>query len=336
MSNNNDLSILIKTIIEQTSKQNVIAEVDALVNNLQKKLNTIQINIGGAGFQQLISQLNAINSASQSIKIPRFNFDVPTTESKKFLTAIGSIENTLSATGRTAISTWDEFGNVTMKVTNTTKGLVENFKYQWDSANQSLIRVNRQQQDNMLSLEQLQAKYKGMTNTLNNGKLGNFIDKSALQSFENSLKNIQVLDAKILADLKNQFDQIKLNAQANKENFNLGQNLDVYKNRMNNFIDNNVQKYGWQVDTSSLNNFKNQINQLNSSTPNLSNVMKSINQEVRNITNNIKLETQELNSVLSINEKISNEIKRQQIAEKNLTEQIKISRMTFANEFSKF
>ena len=156
-----------------------------------------------------------------------------TYESKKFLTAIGSIENTLNATGRTAKSTWDEFGRVTVNVTNTSKGLVENFKYQWDAVNQSLVRVNRQQQDNMLSIDQLQAKYKGMTNTLNNGKLGNFIDKSALQSFENSLKNIQVLDAKILADLKNQFDQIKLNAQANKENFNLGQNLDVYKNRMN-------------------------------------------------------------------------------------------------------
>ena len=225
MPNKNDLSIIIKTLIEQTSKQNVIKEVDTLVTTLQNKLNNIKINIGGAGLSQLVSQLNQVTSAIQKIKMPQFNFDIPTAESKKFLTAIGSIENTLNATGRTAKSTWDEFGRVTVQVTNTTKGLVENFKYQWDAVNQSLVRVNRQQQDNMLSIDQLQAKYKGMVNTLQIGKLGQSINTSELQAFLKNLKDVKVVDGQITAELQAQFNIMKQNAQMTRDQVNSAKTL---------------------------------------------------------------------------------------------------------------
>lgn len=272
---NNDLAIYVKYLLDQTSKTNTTKEIDTLVTNLQNKLNSIKINIGGAGLSQLVTQLNQVTQAIQKIKAPQFNFDVPTVESKKFLSAIASIENKLSTTGRTAASVWDEFGKVTINVTNTTTGLVEKFKYAWDTVNQSLIRVNRQQQDNMLSLSQLQTKYQGMISSLQNGKLGNFINSGELQSFQNSLNNIKVVDGQITAELQAQFNVMKQNAQMLKEQTNSAKTLQeqlkltqlTFKNGFTNFEGGKVFGSLNQNTLSQYNSLKQQIQSITTSTP---------------------------------------------------------------------
>jgi len=282
-----DLSILIKTILDKTSKTNITTEITTLVSELQKKIGTLNIKIGGTGLSQLISQLNQISSFMQNIKIPRFNFDAPTKESLKFLTAIGSIENTLNATGRTAKSTWDEFGRVTVNVTNTSKGLVENFKYQWDAVNQSLVRVNRQQQDNMLSIDQLQAKYKGMVNTLQNGKLGQFINTNELKSFENILNNIKVVDGKITTELQAQFNKIKQNTQARKDELNLVNNLDKKQADLLAKIDRMKSTYGNavfnQFKATGMNKLISDIKLVTKDTNNLSSVFNNLEQRLNKL-----------------------------------------------------
>ena len=207
-----DLSILIKTILDKTSKTNLVTEIETLITNLQKKVGTLSIKIGGTGLSQLVSQLNKISSSMQNIKTPNFDFDNKTKELSRFNMAIINAERNIEVTGRRVSTIKDELGKVTMEVTSAT-GYVEKYRYQWDTVSKMLIRINREQKDNVGTIDALQAKYKGLTDSLNKGKYGSFIDKSAMKSFEDSLKNVEVLDKKILTDLQNQFNQIKQNAQ---------------------------------------------------------------------------------------------------------------------------
>jgi len=237
MSNSsNDLSILIKTILDKTSKTNIKTEVETLITNLQKKVGTINIKIGGTGLSQLISQINKISSSMQNIKTPNFNFDNKTKELSRFNMAIINAERNIEVTGRRVSTIKDELGKVTMEVTSAT-GYVEKYKYQWDSVSKMLIRINREQKDNVGTIDALQAKYKGLTDSLNKGKYGSFIDKSAMKSFEDSLKNVEVLDKKILNDLQNQFNQIKANAQAYKSIYDQG-----IGNQKKNYIQNGIKQ----------------------------------------------------------------------------------------------
>jgi len=212
MPNNNDLSILIKILMDKTSKTNITTEVENLISQLQKKIGTLNIKIGGTGLSQLISQLNQISSSMQNIKTPNFDFDNKSKELLAFNKAIMHTERNIETTGRRVSTIKDELGKVTMEVTSAT-GYVEKYKYQWDSVSKMLIRINREQKDSIGTVDALQAKFKGLIETLNKGKLGSFVDKSALKTFEDSLKGIEVLDKKILTDLQNQFNQIKKNAQ---------------------------------------------------------------------------------------------------------------------------
>ena len=231
-----DLSILIKTILDKTSKTNITTEIETLITNLQKKVGTLSIKIGGTGFKELVSQINKISSSMQNIKTPNFDFDNKTKELLRFNMAIINAERNIEVTGRRVSTIKDELGKVTMEVTSAT-GYVEKYKYQWDSVSKMLIRINREQKDNVGTIDALQAKYKGLTDSLNKGKLRSFVDKNALKSFEDSLKNVEVLDKKILNDLQNQFNQIKANAQAYKSIYDQG-----IGNQKKNYIQNGIKQ----------------------------------------------------------------------------------------------
>ena len=70
MPNNNDLSILIKILLEQSSKTSLKTEVENLIKNLQQKIGTLNININSTGFKELSAQLSQLTSNTESkIKI---------------------------------------------------------------------------------------------------------------------------------------------------------------------------------------------------------------------------------------------------------------------------
>lgn len=214
MANNDNLGILIRTLLDQQSKKNVATEVDNLVKSLQQKLGNIKINIGGAGLQQLVTQLNQISKLTKNIGMPQKGLGV------QFEYALNNTIKNLESSGRKVTATWDQFGKVVLKTTNEATGVTEKYNYQWTqvrdklgAVRDQLVRVNKEQGITGQGIEKLQAKYQGLINTLSKGKLGKFIDNNEIKALENSLKNLTVVDGKITTDLQNKFNAIKQNAQ---------------------------------------------------------------------------------------------------------------------------
>jgi len=205
---NNDLAIYIKTLIEKNSIDTLKSSVDTLVTTLQQKFDklNIKVNINTSQFDSLTSSIKQVQNQAEALNTAMSKITNNVSKETKFYNA-GDLNNATKvvttyneALGRTRTEV-QKAGELTNVIIN--------------QNNETIKKV-------IISVETLQEKYKGVINTLQTGKLGNFVDISALEKFKTQLGNIGEVNSKVRTELLNTFNLIKANAQANKTTYEQG------------------------------------------------------------------------------------------------------------------
>ena len=204
---NNDLAIYIKTLIEKTSIDTVKSSVDTLVTSLQQKLDklNIKVNINTSQFDSLTSSIKQVQNQAEALNNVISKTTNNVSKETKFYNA-GDLNNATKV-----VTTYNEaLGRTRTEVQKA-----------GELTNVIINQNNETIKKAIISVETLQEKYKGVINTLKTGKLGSFVDVSALEKFKIQLGSIKEVNSKVRTELLNTFNQIKNNAQLASESAKL-------------------------------------------------------------------------------------------------------------------
>lgn len=293
----NDLSILIKTLLDKTSKQTLTTEINTLVSNLQKKFGNlnIKLNISRdalAGLEKLSKLSTDTAKKMQNIKQPVFDFAKPSKEAQLYFSRIDNLTKVFSRNNEILKVSKDEFGKVNMQVRNA-EGLLKNYVYQWNSLNKVLRRGNRKDVDTSAQTLEKQLKEEQ--------KINQNINKQRLKSQDDYNKEyLRGINLRQKAEQALQNRRLKLQDQENKEylrGITLRQNaekkaiteaakLENYKAQAAIKAQLAQSKYGSLISQGGLSQYLASVNALKTNTPNLTTEMTRLSTSLKHMEAN--------------------------------------------------
>jgi len=308
MSDN--ISILIKALLEKSSKEQILKEITELQNNINKSPLKIKIDIDNSEFKSFASNIQKLSSSvndnlkinldtnnldefsQKFVRLPGETYKL-TQETKKFKDELGQsiklINNLDKETGSITKTTQDVTANYKIQRAEIEKINQEQSKY-WSNRTKETMTSMVQKPD---TLNQMSDYYKNME--VESAKLA-VIDEKREQAELSywSKRRKEATDAitqnnTVLQQMKQYYTQLEKDTALEEKNTQkLREQIALYQKRMSLESQKITGKYGSLVDTKSLETFNSDLKNLSTSTPDVTNKMKYMTLGLKEIEVNAK------------------------------------------------